>query len=49
MTEKKKKYIVPEAELVAFLNVDIITESLEDGGEATGEWSDNNNAEDWWN
>ena len=48
MTEKKKKYVVPKAELVAFLDVDIITESLTDGGEAVGGWSTNDNGENWW-
>ena len=48
MTEKKKKYVVPEAEIVAFLDVDIIAESLADGGEAEGGWSTNDNGENWW-
>ena len=49
MNDKKKKiYVVPDAEIVQFADVDIIRTSLEDGEEATGGWETNNNAEDWW-
>ena len=48
MDEKKKKFAIPEAEVVSYANEDAIATSLTDGGAATGGWSGNNNGEDWW-
>lgn len=46
--DDKKKYIVPEVEIVNFTAEDIITVSLTDGGEATGEWNTNDNHENMY-
>ena len=48
MDNKKKKYVVPEADVVKYANEDVIVTSLEDGGEASGGWDSNNNGENWW-
>ena len=36
MDDKKKKYLKPEAEIVDYVDEDIITKSLTDGGEDPG-------------
>ena len=33
MEDKKKKFIIPDAEVIEFVNDDIITESLVDGAD----------------
>ena len=38
MDDKKKKYVIPEAEIVDFVNDDIITKSIEEDGAA--DWDD---------
>ena len=43
--KKTKKFIVPEAETIGFVNEDIITESLTESGEEAG-WSAPGT--DWW-
>lgn len=43
--KNKKKFIVPEAETIDFINEDIITTSLTESGEAAG-WSAPGG--DWW-
>ena len=48
MNDKKKTFVVPDAEVIKFPSNDIIVTSLEDGGEATGGWETNNNGENWW-
>ena len=40
MDDKKKKFIMPKAEVVDFSNEDIITESLTRNG--TADWTDGN-------
>ena len=45
MDDKKKKYVIPEAEITEFAVEDIIVTSLADGGDATGEWDTNDNYE----
>ena len=42
--KEKKKFIIPEAELVDFTNHDIITLSSADQG---AYWGDDDNCEDW--
>lgn len=41
MNDKKKTFVIPKAEIVSFLNEDIITEST------NNEWIDDNNTEYW--
>lgn len=43
--KKKKKFIIPEAEVVNFDNEDIIT--LSNGGEAGANWLTDDNGEGW--
>ena len=43
--KKKKKFVIPEAEMVNFKAEDIIVTSVGDGGEANGGWEDNDNWE----
>ena len=50
MDDKKKKYVVPEAEVVDFVTEDIITESLASGEQAEmtgGVWGNDDNTETW--
>ena len=44
MDDKKKKFLNPEAEVVAFNNEDIITLS---GGTATADWDNGGYREPW--
>ena len=44
MDDKKKKYTIPEAEIVDFAKDDIIT--LSDGTQALN-WEDDDNGEEW--
>lgn len=44
MDDKKKRFVIPEAELVSFTNNDIITLS----GDVQGAyWGEDDNGEDW--
>lgn len=43
--KKKKKFIIPDAEVVDFENQDIIT--LSNGGEAGADWTKDDNGEGW--
>ena len=43
MDDKKKKFVIPDAEVVDFAMEDIITESLMKGGEFGDVWT----GEDW--
>lgn len=45
MDDKKKKYIIPEAEVVDFNNGDIITLSAQNANNVN--WIDDDNTEDW--
>lgn len=45
MDDKKKKYSIPEAEIVDFSNQDIITLSALDGN--SPDWIGDDNTEDW--
>ena len=45
MDDKKKKYVIPEAEVVDFNNDDIITLSAHNINNIT--WADDDNTEDW--
>ena len=45
MDDKKKKFVIPDAEVVDFAMEDIITASLANGDAATGYWWDNDNPE----
>lgn len=49
MVEKKKKFKIPEAEVVDFANDDIITLSGESqkAMDANGVWGDDDNTEVW--
>ena len=42
--KEKKKFLIPEAELIDFANHDIITLSAADQG---AYWGDDDNCEDW--
>ena len=44
MDDKKKRFVIPEAELIGFTNNDIITLSNADQG---AYWGDDDNGEDW--
>ena len=44
--KNKKKFIIPEAEKIDFVNDDIITESLTESGESAG-WEVPGGT-DWW-
>ena len=41
MDDKKKKFIIPEAEVIEFTNDDIITRS------GNADWEEDGNWEDW--
>ena len=43
--KKKKKYVVPEAEILDFANDDIVTVSADT---ESGGWNTDNNTESWW-
>ena len=45
MDDKKKKYVIPEAEFVDFANDDIITWSGLDAN--NNDWVGDDNTEDW--
>ena len=45
MDDKKKKYAIPDAEIVKFPAEDIIVTSVGDGGIANGNWEDEDNPE----
>ena len=45
MDDKKKKYVVPEAEIIDFANDDIITQSLARG--STLNWGDETDVDNW--
>ena len=50
MDDKKKKFVIPDAEVVDFAMEDIITESLASGDQAAmagGLWGNDDNTEDW--
>ena len=50
MDDKKKRYVVPEAEVISFSTEDIITASLASGNQAdmvSGLWGNDDNTEDW--
>ena len=45
MDDKKKKYLIPEAEVVDFKNDDIITLSARNANNIN--WIEDDNTEDW--
>ena len=45
MDDKKKRFAIPEAEVVDFANEDIITLSAQDANNAN--WIGDDNTEDW--